>query len=77
MYKRPGPVWSFSLVTLLAFATAPAGLAQKQEERPKVHTDYKFGSFPYSPEAQERFSDEESVRLIIGFHEGWSVDKFH
>ena len=76
MYKRPGPVWSFTLVTLLAFAPAPAGLAQKQEERPKVHTDYKFGSFPYSPEAQERFSDEETVRLIIGFHEGWSVDKF-
>ncbi len=75
MFHRSGFVWSVTLVILLALA-APAGLAQKEEERPKVHTDFKFGSFPYSADAQERFADEETVRLIIGFHEGWSVDKY-
>ena len=76
MFNRPGSVWSFTLVTFLALATLPAGLAQKPEERPKVHTDFKFGSFPYSLETHERFSDGETVRLIVGFHEGWSLDKF-
>ena len=76
MFNRPGLVWSATLAILLVLSTAPAGWTQKEEERPKVHTDFAFGSFPYSPEAHELFSDEETVRLIVGFHVGWSVDKF-
>jgi len=76
MFNRSSSILSCVFITLIALVSAPAGLAQEEEERPEVHTDFKFGSFPYSPEAQERFLDEDTVRLVIGFHEGWSIDKF-
>jgi hypothetical protein len=49
--------------------------AQKKTERPKVHTDFYFGSDPSSRDAVELASQEKVRLLLVGFHVGWDVDK--
>ncbi len=46
-----------------------------QDERPDVHADFKYGVFPYSSEAVERFAPEPARLLISAFHKGWNLDK--
>ena len=47
-----------------------------QDERPDVHADFKYGVFPYSSEAVERFAPEPARLMISAFHKGWNVDKY-
>jgi hypothetical protein len=64
------------LVVLSLYGTGTA-VAQKENERPKVHTDFRFGSFPQSNETAETFSTNDDIlMLVVGLHEGWSIDKF-
>lgn len=47
-----------------------------QDERPDVHADFKYGVFPYSSEALERFAPEPPRLMISAFHQGWDLDKY-
>jgi hypothetical protein len=51
-------------------------LAQKPVEKPKVHADFQFGSYPSSRSAEEILKDDLARQLLVAFHEGWSLDKF-
>lgn len=50
-------------------------LAQKQPEKPKVHTDFYFGTFPTSRPAEELVKEELARTVLVADHEGWSIDK--
>lgn len=50
-------------------------LAQKPVEKPKVHTDFYFGTYPTSRQAEELVKDEVARTVLVAFHEGWSIDK--
>jgi hypothetical protein len=55
--------------------TASSGLSQKKLEKPKLHTDFYFGTYPVSRDAAALF-DKENVRLVlVGFHQGWDIEK--
>ena len=76
MHKRYIYKWWITLPIVFLISVGSVALGQKKQERPKVHKDFNFGAFPYSLDAQEIFSDETAVQLIVGFHEGWSLEKF-
>lgn len=50
-------------------------LAQKPVEKPKVHADFQFGSYPSSRSAEELLKDDLARQILVAFHEGWSLDK--
>ncbi len=50
-------------------------LAQKPVKKPDVHTDFQFGSYPYSRSAEEILKDELARQIVVAFHQGWSLDK--
>jgi DNA-binding MarR family transcriptional regulator len=59
----------FSLILSLSAS------AQKKEEKPKVHADFQFGTYPTSREAAELMKSDEAKLVVVGYHEGWSIDK--
>jgi hypothetical protein len=61
------------LLLLVGLLPVNAAAAQK---RPDVHTDFRFGVFPYDPQNLGRFDSEQSRLLISALHRGWDVDKF-
>ena len=66
-----------AFLVILSLCGAGTAVAQKENERPKVHTDFQFGSFPQSTEAAETFANNDDIlMLVVGLHEGWSIDKF-
>lgn len=50
-------------------------LAQKPVEKPKVHTDFYFGTYPANREAEETVKHQLARTILAGYHEGWSLDK--
>jgi len=54
---------------------ASVSLAQKPPERPKVHSDFTFGSYPVSRDAISLMSKDNIRYMIVAFHEGWGFDK--
>ena len=60
---------------LLAVVLVLPSAAQKKQERPEVHADFQFGSYPVSRTAMDLMSKESARLLLIGYHEGWSFDK--
>ena len=50
-------------------------LAQKPAEKPKVHADFQFGSYPSSREGNELMGNELAREIVVAYHEGWSIDK--
>ncbi len=54
---------------------ASLSLAQKPPERPKVHSDFTFGSYPVSRDAINLMSKDKNRYMVVAFHEGWSFDK--
>lgn len=50
-------------------------LSQKPAEKPKVHADFQFGSYPWSRQAEEIMKDELAREIVVAYHEGWSLDK--
>jgi hypothetical protein len=69
--KKPNAIALAAVVALLPFAM----LAQKKQERPKIHSEFYFGSDPSSRDAAELASKENVRLLLVGFHIGWSVEK--
>jgi len=63
------------LCTLALLVCASASLAQKPPDRPKVHSEFTFGSYPPSREATALMAKERSRYMLVAFHEGWSFDK--
>lgn len=64
---------TLALVALFAFA--PASVAQKKPEKPKLHADFYFGTYPASREAAALMSKEAARLILVGFHQGWDVEK--
>jgi hypothetical protein len=58
------------LALLLVLPTA----AQKKE-KPKVHADFQFGSYPSSRTGTALMANEQARLLLVGYHEGWQLDK--
>jgi hypothetical protein len=50
-------------------------LAQKPAEKPKVHADFQFGSYPTSRPANEIMKEDLTRMVIVAYHEGWGLDK--
>jgi hypothetical protein len=61
--------------TLALLIAASVGLAQKPQERPRVHSDFTFGSYPVSRDAINLMSKDQIRFMAVAFHEGWSFDK--
>jgi hypothetical protein len=49
--------------------------AQKPAKKPDVHSDFYFGSYPWSRTAQELMKDDLSKQIVVAFSQGWSIDK--
>lgn len=63
------------VLILSALLVASAGWAQKKPERPKVHSDFYFGSYPSSRTATDLMAKEQARLLVVGYHEGWDTEK--
>ncbi len=74
--RGPALLKGVAVLAVLVLGGAGAAAAGQENERPKVHTDFQFGSFPQSNDAAETFSSENVLMLVVGMHEGWSIDKF-
>jgi hypothetical protein len=61
------------LATLLLLATSL--IAQKKPEKPKLHSDFYFGTFPVSRDAATLVAKENARLLLVGFHQGWDIEK--
>jgi hypothetical protein len=51
------------------------GLSQKNQEKPKLHTDFYFGTYPLSRDAVTLMAKEKARLLLVGFHNGWDIEK--
>jgi hypothetical protein len=54
---------------------ASTGLSQKNQEKPKLHSDFYFGTYPLSRDAIEIMAKEKARLLLVGFHNGWNIEK--
>jgi hypothetical protein len=54
---------------------ASTGLSQKNQEKPKLHSDFYFGTYPLSRDAMEIMAKEKARLLLVGFHNGWDIEK--
>jgi len=61
------------LATLLFLATSL--VAQKKPEKPKLHSDFYFGTYPISRDAGTLIAKENARLLLVGFHQGWDIEK--
>jgi hypothetical protein len=61
------------LATLALLATSL--LAQKKPEKPKLHSDFYFGTYPVSRDAGSLLAKEPARFLLLGFHQGWDIEK--
>jgi len=61
------------LASLLLLATSVA--AQKKPEKPKLHSDFYFGTYPVSRDAGTLIAKEPARLLLVGFHNGWDLEK--
>jgi len=44
-------------------------------EKPKVHSDFHFGTYPTSREAETFMKDEKARLVTVAHHVGWSAEK--
>jgi hypothetical protein len=49
--------------------------AQKPVKKPDVHADFHFGSYPWSRTAETLLNEELARQVVIGYAQGWSIDK--
>jgi hypothetical protein len=64
-----------SLMAVVVLLAAGATASQKKEQKPDVHADFQFGSYPLSRTAMELMGNEQARLILAGYHEGWSFDK--
>jgi hypothetical protein len=63
------------VAALVLWIGASVSFAQKPQERPKVHSDFTFGSYPVSRDAINLMSKDKIRYMVVAFHEGWGFDK--
>jgi len=51
------------------------GLSQKNQEKPKLHSDFYFGTYPISRDAVTLMAKDKARLLLVGFHNGWDIEK--
>jgi len=61
------------LTTLLLLASSL--VAQKKPEKPKLHADFYLGTYPVSRDAAALLAKENARMLLVGFHQGWDIEK--
>jgi hypothetical protein len=64
-----------TLALIALFAIAPASVAQRKPEKPKLHADFYFGTYPASRDAGTLVSKEAARLILVGFHQGWDIEK--
>lgn len=69
------PPINLKVIVVAMLLASMVGLAQKPVPRPKVHSDFVFGSYPVSREAASLMSKDKIRFMLVGFHEGWDFDK--
>jgi len=62
----------FAASLLLLVST---GFSQKNQEKPKLHSDFYFGTYPLSRDAIALMAKEKTRLLLVGFHNGWDIEK--
>jgi hypothetical protein len=55
--------------------SASSGLSQKRQEKPKLHADFHFGSYPVYRDAITTMAKEDVRLLMVGFHQNWDLEK--
>src|SRR5215510_12785370 len=63
------------LLLLALCLSATGGVSQKKPEKPKLHADFYFGTYPTSRDAAATVAKEPVRLLLVGFHQGWDIDK--
>lgn len=63
------------LVMAALVLSASIGLSQKKQEKPKLHADFYFGTYPVSRDAATLLAKENVRLLLVGFHQGWDMEK--
>ena len=63
------------LIALLMCLAGLAGAAQRKVEKPKVHADFHFGALPAVRDLSDLMSKEHARLVVVGYHNGWSVEK--
>jgi hypothetical protein len=66
---------SRSLVFAASLLIASTGLSQRTQEKPKLHSDFYFGTNPTSRDAATTLGNEKVRLLLVGFHNGWDIEK--
>jgi hypothetical protein len=61
--------------TLLTIPLILVLSAQKPVKKPDVHGDFQFGSYPWSRTAEGIMKEELAREVIVGYAQGWSIDK--
>ena len=59
----------------LLLMLASIGLSQKNQEKPKLHSDFYFGTYPLSRDAVTLMANDKARLLLVGFHNGWDIEK--
>jgi DNA-binding MarR family transcriptional regulator len=63
-------VKSFLVIPLVLLLSA-----QKPVKKPDVHPDFQFGSYPWSRTAEGLMKEELARQIVVGYAQGWSIDK--
>lgn len=66
---------SRSLVFAASLLIASTALSQRNQEKPKLHSDFHFGTYPVSRDAATTLGNERVRLLLVGFHNGWDIEK--
>jgi hypothetical protein len=61
--------------TLLTIPLVLLLSAQKPVKKPDVHPDFQFGSYPWSRTADSLLKEELAREVVVGYAQGWSIDK--
>jgi hypothetical protein len=64
-----------AVVIAAMLLVATTGLAQKRPEKPKLHSDFKFGTYPVSRDALTMLAKENVRLILVGLHNGWDLEK--
>lgn len=63
------------LVPGILLVVASSVIAQRKPEKPKLHSDFYVGTYPVFRDAATQLSAENAKLLLVGFHQGWDIEK--
>jgi hypothetical protein len=63
------------VLLLTVMLVAPAALAQRKPERPRIHAEFYPGSLPVSREFTNIVAKEDVRLILVGLHERWDLEK--